>query len=268
MKNHLKFIFAFSSLFFLFFVGVEQIQNTRMVIAEKKNLLAPVNLDEKGTMSYLNYLEYLSITEKSVKIAVIGSSVTKGSGASKQEYQWPNQLIHYLKRLPGKDFSKLSLHNYGVSRFKAKDLIANRQVDKLIFEKPKLVIFETSVINNFRQSTPMNDTLFYIEELLRTIQEGLPDAKILVISPNPISDKGKNKSGYFYQDYLEETGQFIVKNGYDYINMYEGINQYLSKEKLSLNNILADGIHPNDEGYRIWFEVLRNYLEHMQVIIE
>ena len=31
---------------------------------------------------------------------------------------------------------------------------------------------------------------------------------------------------------------------------------YCRQEKLSLDSLLADGLHPNDEGYRVMFRLL------------
>ena len=55
----------------------------------------------------------------------------------------------------------------------------------------------------------MEDTLHYIDQLLLTLRAKLPNAKIIVISPNPILTPGKNRAGYFYKDYVQQTGNLL-----------------------------------------------------------
>lgn len=218
------------------------------------------NEDSQVTINLSGLMDLSNLNNK-VKIGVIGSSVTKGSGASSSDFNWPTRLHYKLNHILQPTSLNVELVNYGFSGFKAQDLIEKKKVAAFIREQPNFIIFETSIINNFRQSTSMEDTLHYIDQLLLTLRAKLPNAKIIVISPNPILTPGKNRAGYFYKDYVQQTGEFIKNQGYDYVNIYDEIHEYLLRNNLQLSAILADEIHPNDEGYRIWFEVLFTQLE-------
>ncbi|MEW5552032.1 hypothetical protein ABGT22_19165 [Peribacillus frigoritolerans] len=62
------------------------------------------------------------------------------------------------------------------------------------------------------------------------LQKELPNAKILIISPNP-NGKMENSLGMNCSDYIQASEKVITN----------------------------DNIHPNDQGHYIWFEVMEEY---------
>lgn len=220
---------------------------------------AMANEIKTGTYTYLNYLQKLSDEKEEIKIAVIGSSVTKGSGASDGILNWPSQLMVKLNEY---GISNISLHNFGTSRFKAEDLLRENKVAAMVKESPDIIIFETAVINNYLQSTSLRSTIDYINKFLHKISSELPAAVIIVSSPNPIDYKyGRNEAGYFFEEYLVASENFITYKEYPYVDIYNEMNNRLELERISINEILKDGIHPNDAGYRIWTEILFDFFE-------
>ena len=111
----------------------------------------------------------------------------------------------------------------------------------------------------------MEHTIKYIDILLNKITKELPDAKLIVISPNPILSMKKNKIGFYYQDYLEQSEKYVREKGYDYLNIYERMNEYIDNENASLTEYLADEIHPNDRGYKLWSELLMDYMKNGKI---
>lgn len=213
---------------------------------------------ENRKISYLDYLFDLSQIKENVKIVVIGSSVTKGSGSSNVENNWPTRLYVELKN---EGIENLELVNLGFSGYKAEDLLARGKVSELFKEQPDFIIFETSVINNFRQAVTLEQTIKYIDILLNKVARELPESRVLVISPNPILTMGKNEAGLFYRDYIEHTERYISEKGYAYFSIYEEMNRFLHDTKNDLTDFLADEIHPNDEGYELWAEILFEHIK-------
>lgn len=50
------------------------------------------------------------------------------------------------------------------------------------------------------------------------------------------------------------------KAGFNFISMYELFSNYLKENDVALNSLLKDGLHPNDEGYRVMFGLIKNAL--------
>jgi len=47
-----------------------------------------------------------------------------------------------------------------------------------------------------------------------------------------------------------------LERGFPLIRMYSLFINYCRQEKISPDSLLADGLHPNDEGYRVMFRLL------------
>lgn len=209
---------------------------------------------------YLNFFQSVLETKGKLKIAVMGSSVTKGTGSSSPNMGWPPRLKIFLQEKTELKSWDIQLVNYGFSGFKAENLLKEGKVDQLIMEKPDFIILETCIINNYRQSSSLFETIKYIDELIRKIKKELPDTKLLIISPNPILSSTKNQAGLTYNDYQMQTAAYFKEKGLNYINIYEEMNKFLSQNNQKLQDYLADGVHPNDQGYKVWFEILLKYL--------
>ena len=48
--------------------------------------------------------------------------------------------------------------------------------------------------------------------------------------------------------------------GLNLISMYDLFMSYMEKNNISLDSLLRDGLHPNDEGYKVIFSLLCNEL--------
>ena len=49
--------------------------------------------------------------------------------------------------------------------------------------------------------------------------------------------------------------------GYSLISLYDLFIEYCEKENIFFETLLKDGLHPNDEGYRIMYELLVKEME-------
>ena len=50
------------------------------------------------------------------------------------------------------------------------------------------------------------------------------------------------------------------KAGFTFISLYDLLTDYLTKNNVNLNDLLCDGLHPNDNGYKIMFTLLKEKL--------
>ena len=54
------------------------------------------------------------------------------------------------------------------------------------------------------------------------------------------------------------TQKHIKEKGWHYIDTYSAYQNFLIQKNLQLKETLnIDGIHPNNTGYMIWFEILK-----------
>ncbi|MBT2646892.1 hypothetical protein J7E52_09180 [Bacillus sp. ISL-34] len=62
------------------------------------------------------------------------------------------------------------------------------------------------------------------------LQKELPNAKVLIFSPNPVANcKTKNSLGFNYLDYIQASEQVTKTNKWAYMNSKEEIEKKLKK---------------------------------------
>lgn len=230
---------------------------------EHQKLLDSLDPVKNKNQSLIDFLRFKTLTNGSAVITVFGSSVSAGHGSSDYSHSWSGLLEDNIRN-NFTDLHRVTIENLGKGGFSTQDLVENKVVDTVVSTKPDLVIFETALLNNHGQSISLEQTLKDITQIHRTLKENLPNAKIVFTSANPSAkktDEELNILGYSYQDYINQTGDFIKGNDWYYINIYQRMNDHMRSKGINLKDISVDGIHPNDIGYQIWFEEMFNYMQ-------
>jgi lysophospholipase L1-like esterase len=229
---------------------------------ERDNLIQSLKPEKNKQQPLMDYLHYKSLTQDRVIISLLGSNGTSGTGASKASNSWAGRLEKSL-RADRDDLEKLSFINHGHEGYSTEDLLKGKKIEAVIQDDPDLIIFENSLINNHYQSLSLEQTEKDLESIMTKLQKEIPNAKILIISPNPVANgKTENSLGLNYLDYIKASEQVIKTNKWSYLNSKEEIEKKLSKNNMRLADILSnDNIHPNDQGHCIWFEVLQEYIK-------
>lgn len=200
--------------------------------------------------SYIDDLNYLIAKNGHATISTLGSSVTAGAGASSEDKKWSSLLENYL--------IKTKVISNGFGGYSSSSILSENKADIVISQKPDIVLFETCILNDHGQSVPIEKTIQNITEIIDKIQKNLPESKIILISPNPKLEDKKNTVGLTMADYASKTKEFIISKGWNYIDVY---SEFQANHTDNLKSLLTDGIHPNDSGYKIWFEGLKKGFE-------
>ncbi|MFD4817040.1 SGNH/GDSL hydrolase family protein [Peribacillus butanolivorans] len=212
--------------------------------------------------SLIDYLHYKSLTQDKVVVSLMGSNGTLGTGASNSSNSWAGHLEKSLHS-ERDELETLGFINHGQEGYSTKDLLEGKKIDAVIHDNPDLVIFENPLINNQYQSISLEQTEKDLKNIMSKLQKELPNAKILIISPNPVANsKTENSLELNYLDYIKASERVIKNNKWTYMNSMEGIEKKLKEENMRLADILTnDNVHPNDLGHNLWFEVLDEYFK-------
>ncbi|MED0936428.1 SGNH/GDSL hydrolase family protein [Bacillus mobilis] len=212
-------------------------------------------LKERKADSILDWLKYTSTQKESINMSVLGSSVTAGDGASDIEKSWAKLFANYLTALDG--VNQINLVRNGYSGYSTANLIDNNKISEVIKNKPDIIFFELCLLNNAGQNIPLEKTYEDIDNIIGELKNNLPESLIVLQTADSIPNDKRNKVGLTYDDYNREVKKYAVDKGYNFIDTYEEFKGIVQKEKLNYKDILVDGIHPNDEGYKIWFNILK-----------
>lgn len=247
--------------------GIEGKQEQeKIILKEQEEKQARIkSLDPKNnpTQATIDFLLYKALTQENVVIAAVGSNGTAGSGASHPSKTWPELLERGL-RLEFPELKNLKITKRGYEGYTTTDLINSGKINDVIAGQPDLVILENAVLNNYNQSISLEQTNQEIENLVTSLQTGLPNSKIMLLSPNPIvNSENRNNLKLTYLDYLDESMEKITEKKWPYMDSNGEILTKISKENIVLADIMAsDHFHLNDRGYYLWYEVIVDFIKN------
>lgn len=259
-------IIVLAFLLIVIYLGNKKMENDRLAMGVESRLSAiesekikqqQVSADlEKWTpkvgtpRSVIDDLHYLMTKNGSATISTLGSSVTAGVGASDVSRTWSSLILSNLRIIDG--LRKVTLNSNGFGGHTSGAILFDKNYEIVISQKPDIVLIETCIINDHDQSTPVAQTLQNIEKIRQIISSALPNAKIIMLSPNPRLEDKKNNLGLTFADYANKTKELILGKGWEFIDV---TSTYQGKTK---ELITSDGIHPNDNGYKLWADTVMN----------
>lgn len=221
---------------------------------EESALEKQLNPSQHPEQSVLDFLRYQSLVKDEVTISLLGSDSIAGAGET---------LLQ--KKLQSFDpvFKTVAVHNYGFERYSTSDLVKEDKHLIVVNDEPDLVIVETSIIANQKEEVYYDQTDEDIKTMMSDMTSKLPNTRFLIISPNPTADDEggeNNPMGYTRQGYLDHTKAFIEKSKWEYFDVNAAMKTKVGEEHRSVDDILADDVHLNEEGYAMWGDVLFDYL--------
>lgn len=203
-----------------------------------------------------NISDILYNTNNIIKIKLIGDSITYGVGAT-AGHSWADLLKNSLE-------SKFNCQvvNSGLSGINSEYLVTH--IDTLIEDNDNIVICMIGTNNRIRKSS--FDRLFGdLQTLYNYCKER--DIKFIPMCSLPAGltdeerENGTFNVRYKHMDDIENViSAFSVANNLEFIDLYEKVYMYCMTKGITINSLLADGLHPNDTGYYLMFRFITHCL--------
>lgn len=217
--------------------------------------------------SLADYLIFRAMLSGEAKMAVTGSSVTRGTGSTNQNKTWRGQIEVNLRN-SSPALETFTISNHGYSGYTSVRLLEDHVTAPIVKEQPDVLFIETSVINNHNKNVSLEDTFNSLDSLYQLYSQASPNTRIVFLSPNPCTTNKfgppLNQFGLKFTDYVDETSAYIKKQGWTYFDTHGAMLYNMSSKNISLPSTLKDGIHPNDRGYKVWADVLWPFLKQQQ----
>lgn len=212
----------------------------------------PVFSSEQGLGRTWEKLE----TEKKLTIGYLGGSITCGTGASDAEKtSWRAKTTQWFReQFPGAEITEVNAGIGGTGS----DWGAYRCEKQLLSKKPDLVFVEFAV-NDFWFSR--SHELESVEGIVRQIWKSNSKADIVFFytTSKQIADTSYEKSTLpkavlAQQEIADYYGIATVNGG-------QALWQAIQEKKGTWQTLTKDLTHPSDEGYAIYAETVRKFLE-------
>ena len=176
-------------------------------------------------------------------VGFFGGSITQGSLASKEEYNYAARVYRWL----GSIFPEavISFFNAGIGGTTSYFGTARAECD-LISKKPNLVIIDFSVNDN---ADPLHEETY--EGLVRRILTAASEPAVVALGNAQYND-GK-------------TAENIHKKICDhyhvpYVSIYDRIYKRINAGEFKWQDLSPDGLHPNDRGHALVANAIENVL--------
>lgn len=195
-----------------------------------------------------------------LRILLIGDCASVSVGVSKPEYSLVGRMMQDYNFFEIINASKNSLSLYG----------AVKKMDMYYGEKFDLVIIQTGSID-----TILLKPDFVLDKHLDSIKnktKNLGNPKVLIMS---MCNIGSFPLFMFPFNHLYSRKSLRNKNLFDSKSKENGFIHVPLHEPLNTDNLIHptslftyDGIHPNDEGYGIWYKKLKVELEKIKSTVD
>src|SRR4030042_1024853 len=211
-----------------------------------------------------------------VRILVFGDSITYG--AWDKEGGWVNRLRKFMdeKNLP--ELSKSGfyclVYNLGVSGNTTEDLLQRfeSEINDRLMEGDETIIILSIGINDSQFNPSSNNFKIppqkfqdNIKKLLNAARE--ISSKIIFVGLTPVDEK-ITTSWYtdecYKNEYIQKYDE-IIKSACKENKIYfvEIFNDFMES---NYNKLLEDGLHPNSEGHKKIFEIVRDFLSKNSIV--
>lgn len=189
-----------------------------------------------------------------MNIGVWGDSITHGS-CDEEALGWVGRI---RKALPADDWNHI--YNFGICGDTSDDLMTRFDVE-LEAIHPKKVIFAIG-INDSKFPEGSDTHLVSLEQYEQNLRQLIEKTKvhadtITIVGATRVDDEWRSSRGSRFMN--EEIAKFneVMKtvaadNNLEYIDVFETLDPATD---------LADGLHPNAQGYQKMFEVIKANLD-------
>ncbi len=216
-------------------------------------------------------------TKKNPRIKLLGDSITHGFGGTgfkmnevpfigkfgrnDNGYCWANRFKHFLEEKYG-----CTVVNNGCNGTKIEYVIEN--FDALVDKEDDFILCTIGTNNRhvyintgYKPSREELGEAFYrnVEKLYELLTA---TGKEFVLVANIPAAQFKEESGEKFWRILHMDDINAIykkaaeKYGFAFISMYDLFTEYCKTNQITVDSLLGDGLHPNDQGYDVMYDLL------------
>lgn len=245
MNKNLQLSILYFSLILLFVPISSEAQNS---CSNDHLALTPAPLQEEWAVEWWMPRHEEKLAEEgreSAEILLIGDSITHG---------WENT---------GKDtwetyFGEYSTYNIGYSGDRTENVLWRFEHGEIDEIDPEAAVVMIGTNNTGHRQDPPECTAKGVELIVDQIKQKLPDTQILLLAIFPRDATPKGELRQLNAEINERIKELDKKENVTFLNMN---NAFLDDDGNLTEDIMPDLLHPNEEGYRIWAEVMKPVID-------
>ncbi len=228
-----------------------------------------------------NIFSRVILADRQIRIKLLGDSITHGVGGSGFEQNGEHITANFSRNPDGYCWAN-KFKTFIESRFNCtvtNNACTGTTIEFIIDNFDKLVNKEDDIIictigtNNRHQyfdqgpkhTKEEHMKLFYknIIALHNKFKEAGKDVIFMANIPASAENEedGENYWRLFHMNDVQDMyTKASFECGFPLIRLYSLFSKYCTNNKIQLDSLLADGLHPNDKGYDVMFDLIINEL--------
>ena len=220
-------------------------------------------LNKSGAVSAIDTLAntyYKLTTEKKLKVAYFGGSVTGGIGGT-NGYSWTSATTEWLnEKFPGASIDSKNFAWGGTSSFWGYFRMSedNTGKDNVIAFNPDIIFIEFAINDAYSHLTGLQSN-YYMEGIVKKLRAANPKVDIIFVL---ITDKNKmDKESVNSTAHIEVASHYGIPT----IDVGKALVNKIKSTGGKWEDYSGDLVHPNDNGYKIYADCVADNLNKLLI---
>lgn len=226
-------------------------------VVPREEVYAPARtLNTSGGVEVVDDLAntyYKLTTEKKLKVAYFGGSVTQGTGSS-DGYCWRTATTAWFKNtFPNADITEINAAWGGKGTY-----WSYFRIDNAVLSHDPDLVFVEFAINDVYDGRSRMDATLYMEGIVNKIRNKNPNCDIVMIF---VTDKSEKRLGKEYDQLLAHKD--VAKHyGIPMIDVGRALAEEMERTGNEWAYYVSDYVHPNNTGYKLYADCIEGYLKN------
>lgn len=164
-----------------------------------------------------------------------------------------NGWAHLFKNYMNEKF-KIIVRNFGMSGINSGDL--KYFINDFMDTKYNFDCFVLMIGTNNREKGNLESLYADMNDTIKTIKNYGKDLIIMACIPASIANE--NTFRVHMEDVHNALRNISCENKIPFISVYNLFIDYCSNKGIKIDTLLSDGLHPNNEGYKVMFQLISN----------
>lgn len=233
------------------------------------------NCTAKGMQSIQRVIDVIVpavMNKKTIKL--IGDSITAGVGGTGYDVSangggvllwndtytnvkgtcWANMLKSYWEKKYG-----CTVLNYGYSGIASAQII--KHIDTLVEDSDDVVVCMIGTNDRIpSQNANLAEYMVKMQQIVKLVKSKGKDIVLMANIPASVSNEVDTTRVFHMEDVDNAVAYVAAQNAMEYVSVYKLFTEYCTYTGTSIDSLLSDGLHPNDNGYAVMFELISNAL--------
>lgn len=206
---------------------------------------------KRNQLSIIDYIKYIELTEKEPAIAFYGQSA--------DDAVWVESVAAALNSSLTNDLQSTSLLKPETDSY---DLYITNAAQSLTETNADVVFFLTPALGDQIRDVSIEDSKDYLVRNVNQIQEMLPDALVVLVTPTPNEEsEDYNSRMLTYIDYKDAAVEVAEEIELPLFDIHEKYLELLEQQNGSIEtNVEENGVTLNEEGNQLMGEIFNEEL--------